>query len=58
LRPEENPRCVNYHDPAKASIMDDATRRQEVKLAADAHRNKVIDDRIASDTARDAEILR
>ena len=58
LRPEENPSCVNYHDPAKASIMEDATRRQEAKLAADAASNKLIDDRIASDTARDLEIQR
>lgn len=27
LRPEENPRCVNYADPAKAHIMEDARIR-------------------------------
>ena len=29
LRPEENPRVINYSDPAKAFIMEDATNRYE-----------------------------
>lgn len=29
LRPEENPRCINYTDPAKAHIIQDAERRYE-----------------------------
>jgi len=58
LRPEENPRCVNYSDPAKASIMEDARIRQEQKKAHDANRNSIIDARIQSDTDRDLEVAR
>lgn len=29
LRPEENPRVINYFDPAKAYIINDATNRYE-----------------------------
>lgn len=29
LRPEENPRVINYSDPAKAYIINEATNRYE-----------------------------
>lgn len=46
LRPEENPRVINYSDPAKAHIMEDARKRQEQKKSEDSHRNNIIDSRI------------
>lgn len=58
LRPEENPRVINYHDPAKAHIMDDAVKRQEKKKAEDAARNQLIEARIKSDEDRDLEVAR
>ena len=58
LRPEENPRCINYSDPAKAHIMEDAKKRQEQRKADDVHRNNLIDARIQSDQNRDDEHAR
>ena len=43
LRPEENPRCINYTDPAKAHIIQDAERRYEQKKAETESRNRTIE---------------
>ncbi len=58
LRPEENPRVINYSDPAKAHIMEDARQRQEQKKEKDANRNQIIEARIQSDAERDKEVAR
>jgi len=58
LRPEENPRVINYHDPAKNHIMQDATKRQEKKQALDETRNNMIDARIRSDNDQVDEHMR
>lgn len=58
LRPEENPRVINYHDPAKAHIIDDATKRYEQKKAEDDSRNAMIQARINSDNDRHDEHFR
>lgn len=46
LRPEENPRVINYTDPAKSHIIDDATKRFEQKKAENDQRNALIEARI------------
>jgi len=58
LRPEENPRVINYTDPAKAHVIEDATKRFETKKAEYDNRNKLIEARIKSDTEKDLELFR
>ena len=43
LRPEENPRVVNYTDPAKAYTIEQAKLRYEQKVEADKQRRELIE---------------
>lgn len=49
---------INYHDPAKAHIIDDATKRYEQKKAEDDSRNAIIQARINSDNEKHDEHFR
>lgn len=58
LRPEENPRVINYTDPAKAFIIADAEKRNEDKLIEFARRNSQIEQRMQEDREKDEKVFR
>lgn len=58
LRPEENPRCINYSDPAKAYIIQDAERRYAQKKAETESRNRSIEARMNRDLQKTDDMLR
>ena len=58
LRPEENPRCINYTDPAKAHIIQDAERRYEQKKAETESRNRTIEQRAHRDMQKTDEFTK
>ena len=58
LRPEENPRVINYSDSAKAFIIADAEKRNEDKIVEFARRNSQIEQRIQEDREKDEKVFR
>ncbi len=58
LRPEENPRVINYSDPAKAFIIADAEKRNEDKVIEFARRNSQIEQRMQEDREKDEKVFR
>ena len=55
LRPEENPRVINYTDAAKAFIIVDAEKRNEDKVIEFARRNS---QRMQEDREKDEKVFR
>ncbi len=58
LRPEENPRVINYTDAAKAFIIADAEKRNEDKVIEFARRNSQIEQRMQEDREKDEKVFR
>jgi hypothetical protein len=58
LRPEENPRVINYSDPAKAHVMGEAAKRYFKKQEDHEDRNRRIEARIEKDIQRGLEIAK